>query len=110
MSTLSGGGDGPNATPATDSGGSPLDGSAQKIVLEKMKMVEDLLDEIGEIRLKAAPIVEDIKQQIRLRLGKVLMGSAAGSQSGGEGQPPTPPNGMATLAGGIGSPAAPPQP
>src|SRR4051812_32915669 len=50
-----------------------LDGSSQKVVMEHMMEVEKLLGRISDIKPDAAPIVSDLIEQMRVRLGKALV-------------------------------------
>jgi hypothetical protein len=50
-----------------------LDGSSQKVVMEHMMEVEKLLGRISDIKPDAAPIVSDLIEQMRVRLGKALI-------------------------------------
>jgi hypothetical protein len=50
-----------------------LDGSSQKVVMEHMMEVEKLLGRISDIKPDAAPIVADLIEQMRVRLGKALI-------------------------------------
>lgn len=65
-------------------GQAPGDGSAQQSIMEKMMTVEKLLGDISDIKPEAGPIISDLVQQMRARLGKVVMQQGPSAPSGGQ--------------------------
>ena len=72
-------------------------GGSTQIVMEHMMEVEKLLGKIADIKPEAAPIVDNIVQQMRARLGKALMQDSS--------QSPAPAAGASPIAGLMASPA-----
>lgn len=77
--------------------GAPQPSGVQQAVLEKMMLAEKAMQDAATLMPALAPVIEDLTQQFRARVGAVVL-----NQQQGADQPPT---GLSALLGGSGQSA-----